>query len=164
MNRTQISSFVFFAAAITMTGCAAPRRATAPQWRPYRIIGVECPEPKKPMGVFTFTNTTGKPLRVSGFDSPDDGDFQIRFTEYQFLTSKGWQDLCVHDCGTDAQSFVLQPDRTYKIREWLVPFAGLSDYLGGATFGRVSLPTLSGRPRVWSEPFTIPVRRCTPLH
>ncbi len=146
------------AVGIAMTAFAAPKHETSSP-NPFRLTGVEHPEPKKPKGVFTFTNTTGKPLRVSGFDSPDDGEFQIRFTSYQFQTPTGWQDLKIGYCGTGAQDFVLQPGRTYTIREWLFPYVWLSDQIGTATIGRICLPTLRGDPKIWSEPFTIPSAR-----
>lgn len=141
---------LLFAAVITMAGCVAPKRTTLPP-HPFRLVGVE---PKQAQGVFTFTNTTGKPLHVFGFDSPDDGEFQIRFTEYQFQTPKGWQDLKITYCGTGAQNFVLQPGRTYTIREGLSSYTG--DQAGGATVGRILLPTLRSHPKIWSEPFNIP--------
>ena len=147
---------IFLAAVITMTGCAAPKRTASLSSHPFRLVAVERPEPKRAKGVFTFTNTTGRPLRVSGFDSPDDGEFQIRFTSYQFQTPKGWQDLKIGYCGTGAQDFVLQPGRTYAVREWLDTYSWLSSQTGGATIGRISLPTLRGYPEIWSEPFTIP--------
>lgn len=108
------------------------------------------------MGIFTFTNATGKPLRVSGFDSPEDGEFQIRYTKYQFWTPNGWQDRKILYCGFADEDFVLQPGRTYEIREWL---DRLSNQTDGAAMGRISLPTLRGYPEIWSEPFTIPLSR-----
>ena len=152
--------FIFLVGVITMTGCATPKPASSAASKQFRLVSVERPEPKRAKGVFTFTNTTGRPLRVSGFDSPDDGEFQIRFTRYQFQTPKGWQDLHIGYCGTGAQDFVLQPGRTYKIREWLDTYGWLTSQTGGtATVGRIALPTLRGYPEIWSEPFTIPTLR-----
>ena len=139
-----------------MTGCAATRRTVSPPSHPFRLIGVERPEPKRAKGVFTFTNTTGKPLRVFGFDPQNDPGFQIRFTQYQFQTPKGWQDLKIGYCGTGGQDFILQPGRTYTIREWLDTYDGIPSQPGSATIGRISLPTVGGYPEIWSEPFTIP--------
>lgn len=155
MKATHIPARLTLLGLVILGGCAIPPSARSRPQNPFRPIHVY----RKASSLFTFTNQTGHPIKVYGFDSPDDGVMQIRFTEYQFLTPKGWQNLKIGYCGTGAETFLLQPGRSYQIHEWLNAYATSPDETAGATIGRISLPTDPNQPKIWSAPFRIPGRK-----
>jgi len=139
-------------------GCATPAAKPVVVRSPLRLVTVERPKEGGTRGVFTFTNTTGRPLKVYGFDSPDDGEMQIRFTQYQYFAPEGWKDLRIGYCGTGTESYDVAPGRTIRVTEWLDMFRHLRAP-SQASMGRISLPAYPFEPVIWSEPFNFAIAR-----
>jgi hypothetical protein len=135
-----------------LASCATPAANPLPTRSSLRLVTVERPKEGGSKGVFSFTNTTGRPLKVFGFDSPDDGEMELRFTEYEYLTPQGWKSLGISYCGTGAEAFDVLPGRTIRVTEWLDMYRQFRAP-PEASIGRISLPAYPFKPVIWSEPF-----------
>ena len=78
------------------------------------------------------------------------------FGQYQFWTPNGWEETKLSGDGL-AEEVVFEPGHTYNFREWIDVY----DYPDAkrATACRILLPMLGTQPKIWSEPFTIPIPR-----
>lgn len=160
MNTARTS--LLAALVLVVGGCArdAMTTAPAPARDGFRLVSIEETTDiflgnriSMPVGVFTFTNTTGKPLKVFAFDFPGDGETTLRFTEFQRLAPNGWRDFSYKDCDFIIRHYDLQPGRTYQLRVNLWILSGLKG------MGRIRLPVYGGKPVIYSEPFGL-----TPIH
>jgi len=139
-----LSLLPFFFTGCTMTPDISKPKPADPT---FHLVSVKKVEGSR-QGTFTFTNTTRKPIEVYAFDTPEDGECQLRFTIYLRKTEKGWENAQIGYCGTGLEVFPLQPGRTYRLREYLFP------YDDGAEVGQIQMATV-GKRKYWSQPFDL---------